>query len=399
VIHSFWVYHGVVLTLALVTVCGAEWLGKRSFSSRVPAYLQLLVCSTGLLVLFWLARPFGAFVECFLGWYGVVLPLLLLAVFAWALVCRDGRPAFVGVLNTLARVCSPAARQDLDAIVRDLKRDARELQERGRSVGWYLLVQVCVAVFRTVIVELTAGARQMGNAFPPQAAACIGPSEALVERFEEVIAKKRKLMLTGRSGSGKTTFAMEMHRRYLSGESEAPAKQTPVLVRLSRVRSGAGIACSVLDQIAQDIGAAGLFRGRFRAKRMLSRGSLLLILDDLEYLDRQGLQELERFIRGWERNSYLCLVNEPPNHSFWEGIERITMPDWEPADVETYIRARISDSSKASGLIDHLTEVGALARGLTPVEWRFIVDAYLEGRIYELFHLSVGEPGYGRPSC
>jgi len=222
---------------------------------------------------------------------------------------------------------------------------------------------------------------------PPKLDDYIQPHADIVEKVDSVITSKGRLILMGRSGSGKTTFAQDICRRYGEMNGESPIEQTPVFVPLSQAHRSNGLLSMFVDQVAQSIASDSLDDPRAKAERMIKRGSLFLIIDDLDYLGRQGHNELEKFIGRWEKNSFLCIISEKPRYPFLEDFEKITMPDWQEKDAIAYIQRCIKDGVKRTELIEHLKELGTLKQPLTPWQVKFLVDAYIEGRIFKLIEL------------
>jgi len=215
----------------------------------------------------------------------------------------------------------------------------------------------------------------------------IQPSETFIETFNSVIAKERKLILTGPSGSGKTTFAVEMCRRYREKNGKSPVKQTPVFIPLSQARRTNGLLSMFVEQVSQNLANHHPIDPRGQAKRMLKKGDLLLIIDDLDYLGKRGHRELEEFIGKWRKNSFVCIISEKPRYPFLEDFQKVTMPQWLENDAKEYILRRIQESGKRKELIDHLEELKTLKQPLTPWQVKFLVDAYLEGCIFKLIEL------------
>jgi len=215
----------------------------------------------------------------------------------------------------------------------------------------------------------------------------IEPAADSVRQFVNAMNGSRKLLLTGRSGSGKTTLAIEMHRKLVDGRERTLHPAMPVFVRLPRLTQSKDLVTSFVDLVSHYVASNG---SRFRhliAKRMIAGGSLLMILDDLDYLDCHGFRRLQEFIQSQSRHYFVCIVSEKPkSSSFWDEFDSMHLLDWDAVTAKTYIRNRVPNKVNCDTLLYHLDALEIFKRKRSALEWKCLVDTYNEGRIFELFH-------------
>jgi energy-coupling factor transporter ATP-binding protein EcfA2 len=221
--------------------------------------------------------------------------------------------------------------------------------------------------------------------FPPPLEYLVKHKASLVQQFVSTVRHKKQVVLMGRSGSGKTTFALEMCRRYLTTGAEQPTRQIPVFVRLSLASRFNGLSSMVVHLVSQSVGTCYPFRRQWLARRMLDKGELFLVFDEIDYLGIRGRDELKEFASRSGGNSFLYIVSKRAYpHDFLDNVSGITMPEWETDEVEEYIRGRIKEEPKRRELIHEFKKGrGIFRQHLTPLEWKHLVDLYLEGRSLE----------------
>jgi hypothetical protein len=182
---------------------------------------------------------------------------------------------------------------------------------------------------------------------------------------------------------------------------ESPLKQLPVFIsltkpgrtgRLSKGTRPNGIPERVLESIASTTGVTGP-----QAKKMITRGKLFLILDDLDYLHKDEHLEVEQFISRARRNSFMCILTERPrSYGFLEDFDLIRIPEWKEEDVKDYISRRIKDAGGRTELIQKLADLEILQRRLTPLEVKCLIDSLRETPAVK-FDLLAGPEGSIEP--
>jgi hypothetical protein len=179
---------------------------------------------------------------------------------------------------------------------------------------------------------------------------------------------------------------------------ESPIRKVPVYVPLLQAQRSNGMFSLFVDQVAQNVASSYPGNARALARRMLNNGSLLMFIDDLDYLDRQGHGEIEEFIRKAKRNSFACIMREKPPYPFLDGFTKLINLrrwEWDSDTVGKYINNRTSDPNWMNGdgkdLIAHLEDLRILRHPLTPWQAAFLVDRYRDGTLFKFLELSDSE--------
>lgn len=171
-----------------------------------------------------------------------------------------------------------------------------------------------------------------------------------------IIGKKleseRRLLLTGRSGIGKTSFFKHLTAYYASaGKGTVPAKIFPVYISLTHYGGN-----SLEELVYNQLFSHGKITDKELAPMFLEQGGLLIFLDGVNEVhsvaDRQKLREfVERF---WTSN-YIFLSSQ---QSYPE-IDNITKVELKAFDAETvceFIRKRVDNKETAERVIKTLDE-------------------------------------------
>jgi hypothetical protein len=253
------------------------------------------------------------------------------------------------------------------------------------AANLWLMCRALVFPSRTLteIQRKTYKPDEEGDAAQPSG--FVKPSDDVLKEFREMFSGNACLLLTGRSGCGKTTFAIGMLREY-STKPRNGSYQIPVFAPLSKTeRPNSDYFTRI---VAHKFFGNQSWLGHCAAKSLISTGSLLWIFDDLDYLDRGGYAVLEKFMERFEKNAFLCIVRKRPGKkdSIWDKFGEFSLPEWPADKAIVYITNRITDPEvNRQLLLRKLEPSETLGRSLLAMEWCGVVDVFLNGCIFDIF--------------
>jgi len=194
----------------------------------------------------------------------------------------------------------------------------------------------------------------------------------LVARFREAQSSNGHLMLlTGRYGIGKTTFAQELCRQRLEAPvGDREVSQTPLYISLAN-QSGRLSKRNIEGLIAKCIKSKLTIVQRQIARKLLTSGNLLLFLDDLDSLSKAQREVVQRFALERKETSFVFLVSEgkawekefPHGHSF-------PLQPWSRERALRYLERCLEDSKKVEQVLSGVGSV--LGSEEPPLVWASI---------------------------
>ncbi len=208
-----------------------------------------------------------------------------------------------------------------------------------------------------------------------------------MRRLRRSLARNRNLVVTGRSGTGKTTLAMEAHRMFVDGLEDSNRTLTPVFIRMPKEVTEEDIHDQIQGLIANSVSSRWGYYKTFVAKNWLAAGALLVILDDLEYLKPARLKRLQEFINTESPHCYVCITSEKIDTEDWEKFDVFQLAEWKAAAAKSYINNRINDETRSLSFINSLELLNLLDRKFSALEWKYLVDIYERGTIFEVFQV------------
>src|SRR5207245_6635092 len=98
----------------------------------------------------------------------------------------------------------------------------------------------------------------------------------------EAVTSAGRLLIVGESGAGKTIIVQEMCRRHLW--DAVPKHQIPVFVSFSNAHRITNTFEIVVQLVAASVVSKFQLYRHLLARRLITRGNLLIIFDGLDYL-------------------------------------------------------------------------------------------------------------------
>jgi hypothetical protein len=172
------------------------------------------------------------------------------------------------------------------------------------------------------------------------------------ENFGKILEGERRLLFTGQSGIGKTSFFKHLTASYASlSKPSLPTKVFPVYIPLTNYGGN-----SLEDLVYNQLFSYGRITDKEMAPMFLEQGGLLIFLDGVNEVqtiaDRQKLGEfVERF---WKSN-YICLSSQQ-SYPEIENIPKIELKTFSKEKVCEFIKQRVNDKENAENVIKKLSD-------------------------------------------
>ena len=176
--------------------------------------------------------------------------------------------------------------------------------------------------------------------------------EFLPENFGKRLENERRLLLTGQSGIGKTSFFKYLTAIYASPDKPPLlAKVFPVYIPMTNY---GGI--SLEDLVYNQLFAYGEISDEELAPMFWKRGGLLIFFDGVnEVQNVSDRQKLSEFVEKYWTSNYICLSSQQTYPEI-ENIPEVKLKTFSPEKVCELIRQRVNDKGKAEKLIAGLTD-------------------------------------------
>jgi hypothetical protein len=221
---------------------------------------------------------------------------------------------------------------------------------------------------------------------------------AFEEEATSILVRQQRLVMTGASGTGKTTCALHLCRKYDELNGRSPLKRAPVFISFSQSKKVDGLSSTLLEQVSEQVRISNALDYGKDVRKIMKEGLVFLVLDDLDYMKKSDERELESFITQWEKNAFLFIISEIPPSSFFSNkhFGSITMQEWKPNQVQIYVDRRVHDPERKSQFLATLKQAHMLDHPMLPYNARFLVEACLNGTFHQLLDLrNSSEKDYG----
>jgi hypothetical protein len=254
----------------------------------------------------------------------------------------------------------------------------------GASISAFL-GRITLAISDSIFSTISTRRFRFPNQHLPSTA------ENLVETFDlntlrNNLLETKRVLITGRRGSGKTTIATRLHK-LLDGENTSRRQQRiPVFIPASQLNlSSESPVATVANLVSR---SPKKRRFQHLARRLIDEEQLVFIVDDLDYLDSFKIARFESFINECKNHIFICIACETPksNSSFWVTFPEVKVSNWNRANAVAYIDKRVTSSEDRGFLLQHLEELQVFDKNYSALEWRCVLDAFTEFRIFSLFH-------------
>lgn len=179
------------------------------------------------------------------------------------------------------------------------------------------------------------------------------PDEAfLPENFGKRLETERRLLLTGQSGIGKTSFFKHLTAYYVSEDKpKHPAKVFPVYISLTNYGGN-----SLEELVYTQLFSYGKITDKGLAPMFLEQGGLLIFLDGVnEVQNVSNRQKLSEFVEKLRTSNYICLSSQQ-SYPEIDNIPKVELKAFGPKQVREFIRQRVNDKETAERVIKGLKD-------------------------------------------
>jgi predicted NACHT family NTPase len=172
------------------------------------------------------------------------------------------------------------------------------------------------------------------------------------DNFGKKLESERRLLITGQSGIGKTSFFKRLTASYASQDKQThPLKVFPIYIPLTNYGGN-----SLEDLVYNQLFSYGKITDKELAPMFLEQGGLLILLDGVnEVQNVTDRQKLSAFVEKFWTSNYICLSSQHPYPEI-ENIPKVELKPFSREKVDEFIRQRVSDKEIAEGVIKRFTD-------------------------------------------
>jgi hypothetical protein len=173
----------------------------------------------------------------------------------------------------------------------------------------------------------------------------------LPDNFGKRLESERRLLLTGQSGIGKTSFFKHLTAYYVSQDKPMhPAKVFPIYISLTNYGGN-----SLEELVYTQLFSYGKITDRELAPMFLEQGGLLIFLDGVnEVQNVSDRQKLSEFVEKFWTSNYICLSSQQ-RYPEIENLPRVELKAFGPEKVREFLRQRVNERETAKRVIKSLT--------------------------------------------
>jgi hypothetical protein len=172
------------------------------------------------------------------------------------------------------------------------------------------------------------------------------------ENFGKKLEGERRLLLTGQSGIGKTSYFKCLTANYASKDKPThPQKVFPIYIPLTNYGGN-----SLEELVYNQLFSYGKITDEELAPMFLEQGGLLIFLDGInEVQNVTDRQKLSAFVEKFWTSNYICLSSQHPYPEI-ENIPKVELKPFSREKVREFIRQRVCDKGIAEDVIKRLTD-------------------------------------------
>lgn len=170
--------------------------------------------------------------------------------------------------------------------------------------------------------------------------------------FGDKLEDERRLLLTGQSGIGKTSYFKRLTANYVSQDKPAhPAKVFPVYIPLMNYGGN-----SLEELVYNQLFSYGKITDKELAPMFLEQGGLLIFLDGVnEVQNFTDRQKLSAFVEKYWTSNYICLSSQQ-SYPEIENLPKLELKPFGREKICEFIRQRVNDKRVAEDVIKQLSD-------------------------------------------
>lgn len=181
----------------------------------------------------------------------------------------------------------------------------------------------------------------------------ICPSEEFQpDNFGKRLGCERRLLLTGQSGIGKTSFFKRLTAKYASQDKPIlPPHIIPVYIPLTNYGGN-----SLEELVYNQLFSYGKITDKELAPMFLEQSGLLIFLDGLnEVQNVSDRQRLSAFVEKYWTGNYICISSQQPYPEV-ENISKVELCPFDREKVREFMSERVSNKKVAESVINTFTD-------------------------------------------
>jgi hypothetical protein len=230
----------------------------------------------------------------------------------------------------------------------------------------------------------------VGNVFDkyaiPRSDETLEPEQGATDQFWSAIHEHRQVWVTGRSGAGKTTFALAMVQFFGRHVDRRNTQLKSTIISGTRLEGFHDFRSALVDCVSNSATRDAGWLRSFAARRLISSEPFLVVIDDVDCISDSVRTDVAKFIRTNPNHRIVFVSSSRPSEHEKENCSEIEIQDWDQARAKQYIQQRVKSRPRRKPLISNLHNLNIFKERLSAFEWKSLVDTYLADRIYEVFH-------------